>query len=517
MEKETGYLIMARKMAYCYLFLFNSLFLFWFTDYYYNLNDSKYYFYITITAITLLISGVLYALHKLQLKKDNQTTTWKQLIHLSITDKLLFLCLCSYLITTIISSYPSASCYGMIRHTGLIFALFLAGTYAIVSRLYQQQQSILLLFLGSVGVVVIIGMLQFFNIDPLGFFQEVSDYRSNFYLSTMGNINFFSSLICLSLPLTIVLYLYCENTTSKILYSISMILCFIGLMIANSDSGYFGIFTLLLIIAYFALKNIQYLKRYFIVLLYFLGTFKLMGILIYFMQDSCRELHTFSHFIAYRPITWIFLVIVGIAYLLMDVYTSPCEKYFKDIQKVGRGLLLLIVILAIGLFLYYFFIDTKQPLGTFANYLRYNDAWGTGRGLIWNRVLYSYTQLPFLQLLFGHGLDTTRLLLIDTFGETMALYDNAHNEILQYLVTTGIVGLLCYLSTLISSLKRLWIFIKKEPYAFAIAATMLCYFIQAIVNINQPITTPFLFMFLGIGESFIRQEQTQPIKQDVKN
>lgn len=27
MEKETGYLIMARKMAYCYLFLFNSLFL----------------------------------------------------------------------------------------------------------------------------------------------------------------------------------------------------------------------------------------------------------------------------------------------------------------------------------------------------------------------------------------------------------------------------------------------------------------------------------------------------------
>lgn len=84
-------------------------------------------------------------------------------------------------------------------------------------------------------------------------------------------------------------------------------------------------------------------------------------------------------------------------------------------------------------------------------------------------------------------------------------------------MTTGIVGLLCYLSTLISSLKRLWIFIKKEPYAFAIAATMLCYFIQAIVNINQPITTPFLFMFLGIGESFIRQEQTQPIKQDVKN
>ena len=105
MEKETGYLIMARKMAYCYLFLFNSLFLFWFTDYYYNLNDSKYYFYITITAITLLISGVLYALHKLQLKKDNQTTTW----NFSISDKLLFLCIRSYPITTMISVYQSSS------------------------------------------------------------------------------------------------------------------------------------------------------------------------------------------------------------------------------------------------------------------------------------------------------------------------------------------------------------------------------------------------------------------------
>lgn len=255
-EKETNYLIMARKMAYGYLFLLCSLFLLWFTDYYYNLTDSKYYFYITITSIAMTVTLILYMLHKWQLKKDDKTTTWKQLFHFSITDILLILTLFSYMITTLFSKYPSESFFGMIRHTGLIFSVFLVSTYFMVSRLYLHQQSLILLFLGSVGLVILIGFCQFFYIDPLGFFKEVSDYQSNFYLSTMGNINFFASLICLSLPLAMVLFLYCENATSKVVYSLSIVLGFAGLQIANSDSGYLGIFTVLFIIAFFAFKNI---------------------------------------------------------------------------------------------------------------------------------------------------------------------------------------------------------------------------------------------------------------------
>lgn len=506
LEKETGYLVMARKMAYMYLFLLCSLFLLWFTDYYYNLTDTKYYFYVAITAVFMLLTGVLYILHKLQLKKDGKATSWRELFHFSITDILLLLGLVSYVVTTILSKYPSASCFGMLRHTGLIFTVFLAGTYFIISRLYLQQQSIILLFLGTVGIVVLIGICQFFYIDPLGFFKEVSDYQSNFYLSTMGNINFFSSLICLSLPLAMVLFLYCENTISKVIYSLSMILGFIGLMIANSDSGYLGVFAILFVIAFFAFKNMQYLKRYLLILLYFLGTFKLIGILLLLVGDASRPLHTFSHFIAYRPLALILFIFVLLTYLVIDAFKNKIEKYYPTIQKTGRGFLLILVGAVICGFIYFSWINTKQPLGTFENYFRYNDAWGTGRGLIWNRLIYSFTQLPFTQILFGHGLDTTRLLFIDTFGETMAIYDNAHNEILQYLVTTGIVGLLLYLSVFISSLKRLWIYIKKEPYAFALGATILCYLIQSVVNINQPITTPLLFMFLGMIENFIRQE-----------
>lgn len=222
--------------------------------------------------------------------------------------------------------------------------------------------------------------------------------------------------------------------------------------------------------------------------------------------DACRPLHTFSHFIAYRPITWILLIIILFAYLSMDAFKNTIENHFINIQKVGRGALAVLILLVFSGFIYFSWMNTKQALDTFENYFRYNNAWGTGRGLIWNRLVYSFTQSPFTQLLFGHGLDTTRFLLINTFGESMAMYDNAHNEILQYLVTTGIVGLLLYLSIFITCIKRLWKFVKKEPYACALGATVVCYLIQSIVNINQPITTPLLFMFLGMIESFIRQE-----------
>lgn len=507
MERETNYLVIARKFAYCYLFLLCTFFLFVITNYYFNITYTKSVIFTFLTLLFMIITSFLYICHKITLKKEVPDLKWKDIIHISKTDILLLLLFISCFITTLLSDYKGISCFGYARYTGLLFLICSLSAYFMISRLYLQQQSIILMFLCSVSIIVIIGVFQFFYIDPMNLFKYTSDYRANFFISTIGNINFFSSLICLSLPLSIILFIHCKNQTSKIIYSITTIIGFIGLLISNSDSGYLGMFFILLVILMFCFKNIAYLKRYLLVLIYFIGSFKIMGLIIYLFNDHCRGIHTFSYFIANRTFSLIALIVLILLLFAINIYEDKVEIHLQTIKKIVCGIIIVGILVIISSVVYFSFINKTVSLGTFENYFRYNDLWGTGRGKIWNKTLYSYSQLPLIQRLFGYGLDTTNQLLVNECGKSMLRYDNAHNEFIQYLVTTGIVGLGLYLSVFICSVKKAIKYMEDEPIVFAYIAVIICYLVQSIVNINQPITTPFLFVFLGMLENHIRLEK----------
>ena len=80
------------------------------------------------------------------------------------------------------------------------------------------------------------------------------------------------------------------------------------------------------------------------------------------------------------------------------------------------------------------------------------------------------------------------------------IYDSAHNEYIQYLVTLGAAGLLSYLALMFSSIRRMWKN-RTNPYVMAILFALLCYWFQATVNINQPITGPIVWTLWGLGLS----------------
>ena len=87
--------------------------------------------------------------------------------------------------------------------------------------------------------------------------------------------------------------------------------------------------------------------------------------------------------------------------------------------------------------------------------------------------------------------------MVEFSGE---IYDSAHNEYIQYLVTLGAAGLISYLMLIFSSVRRMW---KNQanPYIMAILFALLCYWFQATVNINQPITGPIVWILWGLGLS----------------
>ena len=133
----------------------------------------------------------------------------------------------------------------------------------------------------------------------------------------------------------------------------------------------------------------------------------------------------------------------------------------------------------------------------------FNDKWGSYRGYIWRRVTGLYGELPFVQKIFGHGNESIRSLMDDRFYDEMlqvtgTVYDNAHNEYLQYLVTQGLLGMLSYVGVVVTAAIAGVKKIKKSPYILGLLLAVVSYGVQAIFNVNQCITTPYMFLMTAM-------------------
>ena len=98
----------------------------------------------------------------------------------------------------------------------------------------------------------------------------------------------------------------------------------------------------------------------------------------------------------------------------------------------------------------------------------------------------------------------------DTFGE---IYDSAHNEYLQYLFTTGIIGLVSYLGWLSSGVFNIFTKVKHSPWAKACAFAVITYGFQAFVNITVPIVVPVFLLMLAMGLAALREEHQEKCRE----
>ncbi|MBO5387133.1 MAG: O-antigen ligase domain-containing protein, partial [Lachnospiraceae bacterium] len=80
--------------------------------------------------------------------------------------------------------------------------------------------------------------------------------------------------------------------------------------------------------------------------------------------------------------------------------------------------------------------------------------------------------------------------------------DNAHNELLQYLVTLGILGVISYLGVVVSSVFYMLKYGKGNYMVYGFFTATVGYFFQSIINLNQPITTPLYFVIMALGVGY---------------
>lgn len=80
---------------------------------------------------------------------------------------------------------------------------------------------------------------------------------------------------------------------------------------------------------------------------------------------------------------------------------------------------------------------------------------------------------------------------------------------IQYLLTVGALGLSAYFLFVLGGMHTLYQRMKQCPYAAAAFAAAATYLIHTVVTVNQPITTPLLFLILSAGVSAKKETENQ--------
>lgn len=157
-------------------------------------------------------------------------------------------------------------------------------------------------------------------------------------------------------------------------------------------------------------------------------------------------------------------------------------------------------------------LENGERYGKLGTYLVFNDSWGTKRGYIWRKSLELYQDFEGMHKIFGFGPDTfgiltTKEIRAEMVNATGQVFDNAHNEYLQLLVTIGPIGMLTYIIFGVAAIVRFCRNLVKHPCVIGCCMAVLAYSAQALVNLNLPIATPMMWLLLSVGMAACRREQ----------
>ena len=279
-----------------------------------------------------------------------------------------------------------------------------------------------------------------------------SDLRSIF-ISTFGNINIFASFVCIAVALSAGAYLVEEKRWRKLLYGLVLLLGGAAMIAANSDSTYFGVGIPLVLLLFSAIYQgflCRFVESVTLLLYGYTG-------MAYLTAGTGRGYDTLSGFARLVDCRGVLLLVCVVLTVGIGIYrwktkdAGEAENTGKNRHNVKTAMLVVgavLCVLAVGVFL----IGRKQEWEIFV----FNDDWGNYRGYVWSRLCSIYRDFPFVNKLFGNGNESIYALMSANYQEEMlavtgTVYDSAHNEYLQYLVTMGLFGLISYLGLLISS------------------------------------------------------------------
>ncbi|MBQ7706144.1 MAG: O-antigen ligase family protein [Lachnospiraceae bacterium] len=535
---------------YIYLFLVLSVYPVVFHNYYFDITKTRSDFFTAVTAGYIAVGLVIF-LFELFIKYRKKEKTFgisdsKEIRWTRPEMWMAFFMLSNffaYMVTVTDGGFidSKTAFYGSNgRLMGLLMYLILGAMFILLSRYADIKLPIYVLF----GCVTLFSYLVaiYQHIDPdltrfrskkyhpkgfkalLEWFphyafnlkNRINKKQYNIFISTFGNINIFASFIVISLACFICMFIFSKKLYYKIFSGIIVTVGGTVMMIANSDSAYIGVGAVMFFMFLLAYKDGKLLNFFMSLILLGAGNLGIVLINKYIsevMKKKYDKRGGFAEHLDRLDYALAIMVILIVIYFIVFFV----EKKFKDkLDKINKNKAVCILLGVVFVcMIVTIFVGNRLHIGAFT----FNYRWGTFRGYIWSKSVAIFKDAPLRNKIFGYGNESIKALMNTYYHDEMLavtkkVYDNAHNELLQYLVTTGICGVFAYLGLFVSSFVYILKNSKKEVIAYISLSVMLGYFVQGFINLNQPITTPFLFVFMAVGVGYVRSLKKKDNQND---
>ena len=147
--------------------------------------------------------------------------------------------------------------------------------------------------------------------------------------------------------------------------------------------------------------------------------------------------------------------------------------------------------------------------------LRFDDDWGTHRGLNWKCSVAGFIRMNPLRKIIGMGQGNFEA-YIYSFGDLadrlVLMYGEfrlrvAHNEYLNMLIENGILGLVSYAGFIVSSFTFLWKRADENRLSLIALLSLAGYFACSVFFFQQFYATPYMYLFIAMAISGIREEK----------
>lgn len=510
-------------IVYGYIFFLLVLFAFYFKDGYTQIATTKFTLFRSVSmsfAWALIPLAIIH--HLLPGRyKENRNIIEKIKIagtNLSWTDFFVFLYACINLLSYWASDSKGEAIWGTSGwYMGLGTQLICIGIYFFVSRYSNYKYYIMPVILISTFLLYSWGLLNRFSIYPISM-----TYSAPQFISSMGNINWFSGYWSVFFSTGVVLYWIRKSKIERIIYGIYTTVALALGIVEGSESAYLSIFLVFVILFFFSFNKSVSMKNFLEIVIMIAGACQIMRV-ITILFPNLLNMTSEPVELMLGNIT-LFVLLLGILFRIL--FTVSVEKkeqrngdMFLQKWKWIRSAILILLVIVFLLYLILLILNTLQrgSIGLLSenNAFIFSESWANGRGATWKDGFLMFGTFSFWQKLIGVGPDcfaaygyannTISEILVRQFDASRLT--NAHNECITLLDNIGILGLASFLGMVGSVAIRSFKKAIEVPYAYVYGICVLSYFVHNMFSFQQIENLPFFFLALGLGEQVLRTQQ----------
>ncbi|MCR5594546.1 MAG: hypothetical protein K6G12_01745 [Lachnospiraceae bacterium] len=494
---------------------------FYFVEGYYNLGEEKYRIYLKTAGIAVPVWLIMLLIHVI--RTSGLQGLFERISGFGALEWFLVLLNVSGLIATLTSDFARTSVWGYDGwHMGFVVQLLMSGGCLMCADLFKNGSKRAIYFLFGViftvtTIVFVLGVINRFSIYPFYMFGQAEDF-----ISTLGNINWFCGYWSIWMSIGCGIFMITERTWLKYLSGAYVWLCSVTGICCGASSCYLVWLAISFAALLWALDDSNHMAdlcNMEVIIFAGLPAVRFIGALRpYRMWYDSALLKSISY-----EDKWIMPYIIGTVFfaVMAEVYKrrQKDRSYLRYILVGGGiGLITAVVIIII--------LNSSIPGGIWPvrgkGIFTWSIDWGNGRGGIWMVSIELIKRMFPFKIFFGVGCDclcdyaySMPDILTQLHRYMGELYlTNSHNEVLSMLINEGIMGTVAYfgfqITHLVSASKSLdkntGLSGDAQAVLFGTILAVVSYMVIGIVGFMQILSTPFMFMAVGMASGLIKRK-----------